>query len=306
MPRTVRTSPNIDDALLASWRIHLRAANLAPRTIQSYEEAARRFAAFLAERGLPTAVDAIKGAHVEAFLDDLMAQGQAAATAAVRYRSLQQMFRWLVDEDELAASPMTKMRAPRVPEQPVPILSDEDLRRLLATCEGKTFEDRRDQAILRVFIDTGARLAEVAGLSLSDVDQEAGSLRLMGKGRRVRVVAVGAKTQRALDRWMRGARPGHTAAGTDALWLGKRGPMTVTGVAGVVKTRAAQAGLKGVHPHRFRHTFAHQWRVAQGSDDGLMSFTGWRSREMLGRYGASAAASRAMAEHRRISPGDRL
>jgi len=76
------------------------------------------------------------------------------------------------------------------------------------------------------------------------------------------------------------------------LWLGVngRGAMTDNGIAQIVRKRGTEAGIKGVHPHNFRHTFAHEWRMAGGDDDSLMRLVGWRSRQMLHRYGASAAA----------------
>jgi len=69
--------------------------------------------------------------------------------------------RWLEDEGEIARSPMERMRPPKVVEQPVPVLSTDELRSLLRACEGRSFAARRDTAIVSVFLDTGARLAEL-------------------------------------------------------------------------------------------------------------------------------------------------
>lgn len=301
------------ELLIPSWERSLRAGNRSPRTIRAYGDSARLFESFAREKFGMAAVDKVGREHVESFMEDQLARWKPT-TASVRYRSLQQFFRWLLDEGEIRVSPMERMKAPIVPEVPVPVVSDDDLRKLLKACEtpkrkaggeGAIFEDRRDEAVLRVFIDCGVRLAECASIRLDDVDFETDVIVVSGKGRRPRAVPFGSRTAAALDRYLR-VRSRHPRADAPALWLGPKGGMTDSGLAQVLERRCALAGIPRIHPHQLRHTSAHTWMAAGGGETDAMRIFGWKSRTMLNRYGASAADERARDAHRRLALGDRL
>jgi site-specific recombinase XerD len=305
MTQATRAVP-VDDLslLLPDWRTHLRARNVAPSTIQSYLTVGDNLLRYLLAKGMPTTASGVTRDHLEAFLADLVDR-LAPATVAKHYRSLQQMFRWLVEDGEIPESPMARMRPPQVPEQPVDIFTDEELSRLLAVCKGNTFENRRDTALLRMLIDTGMRAGELVGLAREDLDDEQSVAHVMGKGRRGRAVPYGLKTADALRRYQR-SRAVHPAAALPCLWLGKKGALSQSGLTQMLERRALEAKVDHVHPHRFRHTYAHTWLAAGGQEHDLMRLAGWRSPQMVGRYAASAGAERARDAFHKAALGDRL
>jgi site-specific recombinase XerD len=167
-------TPDYTPSLLRSFERHLQAENRSDNTIESYLESIRQAEAFLAGRSR-TLLDA-RRADLEAFLGDLL-QRRAPATAATRYKVLRILYTWLEEEEEITVSPMAKMRPPIVPEQPIPIVPEDGLRRLLAACAGKHFEGRRDTAIVMFLLDTGARRAELRRLGTNQQVRRCARLR---------------------------------------------------------------------------------------------------------------------------------
>lgn len=307
MPSKTITGPILGDIteLSRSWLRDLSAANLSPRTIQSYGEAVRLFHEYLAAQGMPTDVVSITREHVGAFIEDQLAR-HSAASAGVRYSSLRVFFNWLTEEGEIKASPMARMRKPKLPERIIDIPTQAQLTRLLRDTAGDTFEDLRDHAILRVFMSTGARLAEVGALRWDPDDPARNSLdldgrivRLIGKGDRERVAHLDAKAVKALDRYLRRARRHHADVETTWLWLGQKGRFTASGISQMIRDRADRLGFH-LHPHQLRHYRADRYKAEGMSDGHVMALMGWRDAGMVRRYGSANEAQRALEAARRV------
>jgi site-specific recombinase XerD len=315
MPSTgskVTAAPTVAE-LIDEWRLSLRAAGKSPATIQLYGRGVDLFDAYLGEHGMPPAIDAITREHAEAWIVWMGSGangGEPYAPASVKGYTdgVRSLFTWAVEEGEVleANNPMRHVKPPKVIAPKLPLLSDEQLSALFKACEGTGFDDRRDMALLRVLYGCGLRLAEVTALGLDDVDLNRQVVAVRrGKGGRPRDVSFGFKTAQELRRYLR-VRRRHPLAALPALWIGKKGALTTSGVRQLVDRRGRMAGIEGLHPHQLRHQYAHE-ALSSGMQEGdLMNQAGWSTRSMVSRYGSAAATERAIEASRRMGVGDRL
>lgn len=229
-------------------------------------------------------------------------------TTKIEYSAMRVFFHWLVDEEEISKSPCDRVVIPKEKDVPPPVYTTDEILSLLdaAKRHGSKFEQVRNTAIILLLLDCGMRRSEIAGCQVDDLDLDSRILLLREtKTGEPRVVPFGAKTALALDRYLR-ARNRHSSYYLGSLWLAKRGPLTGSGIGQFLKELGIDAGISGVRPHRFRHTFAHQASLNGMQMNDLMSIAGWKSVQMVVRYGRSAAVERAIASHRKTSPVDNL
>ena len=295
------------ESLRGSFNRSLRVEGKADRTLVLYGQSITYFSQWLTQRDQAADVANLSRDNVRAWLDALRGRGLTTGTIRTRWRGLRRFTNWLLAEGIIEHDPLVGIEVDKPEPPPVPVIDDGELTALVGACRGKHFRDRRDEAAIRLLIDCGLRVSELTGIDLTDLDLDTETVTVTGKGSRVRNAYFGAKTGQALDRYVR-ERAKHRHASSSALFLGERGRFTADGVRERLKVRAEMAGLDpaAVHPHRFRHTAAHDFLLAGGQERDLKRLMGWRSDAMLDRYGASAADYRAREAVRRLKRGDRI
>lgn len=295
--------------LLDSWSRHLRAKNRSPLTIESYRADVEHLRAHVGDVDL----EDVTARQIEDFLASCLDRGLAPATVARRYRSLQQLYRWLFNEGEIKVNPMANMDPPRVVDQPPEVLTSSEIAALLKACRDRDphgragpFESRRDTAMVLILLTTGVRASELIGLTVDDLHFNVETFRVLGKGGRERNVTLLPQPAEAVDRYLRARRKHPMAKTTNALWIGEKGPLSSSGLRQMLTRRCNAAGIRHVNPHLFRHTFAHLAKKRGMADESLMAIAGWNTPQMLQRYGASATAERAHDAHRELFGNERL
>lgn len=306
--KSIPPSARIID-LLPDWMRELKAENRSPATLGQYRKMLTYFCRWLSPDGdehhCTTRVGEVDTKMLQeyfGFCYGIWAESSVLASHIV----LSAFFRFCVSYDELENSPMKAIKRPHPASKLTPVLTEAQIRAILATTEGKDFRSKRDYAIIRLFLATGMRLAELQQLYLADVELDRGVLHIRrGKGGGDRLVGAGPRVMRSLSQYIH-LRTRHKDSHLPELWLGKRGPMAYGTVRDMVSTRAKAAGLDGVHPHLFRHWFAHGYLAGGGNESDLLQLAGWKdSRQLRERYGASLATERALDNAHKLGIGER-
>jgi site-specific recombinase XerD len=213
---------------MASWQLHLEAANKNPKTVRSYLDSLRALIRFLTDQGIP-ASEGVHASHIRALLLPEK-KPTSPASAAVHFRNLRVFFGWLAAEGECGIpNPMDRVEGPKVAKKAKVFFTDEELARLLKMCSGSTFADRRDTALMRILMDTGLRVSGSTGLRYDPTDHARNEVDLSGRRLRIRLkggdeffVPLGRKSAAAIDKYIR-IRARHPQASSPWLRLGVRG-----------------------------------------------------------------------------------
>lgn len=297
------------DALIQGYLLHAEAARYAPTTIAQYTQIFRDFTATLS---VPT-LDAVEVEDVEEFFN--LQEHVTDATLCKYHTALSSLFTWSVKQQLIPENLMRYVDRPTPEQRIIQPLTQAEVRAMLAACERSRVYTRpgkapctnarptslRDMAIILTLVDTGVRASELCHLRIQDIDLKNRQLLIFGKGDKERLVHFDSRTGQAIWHYL--------ATRTDDPRVDA--PCFVSSKAAIPLDRRAlrrllvrigeRASVPGVHPHRFRHTFAINYLRNGGDIFTLQAMLGHTSLDMVRRYLAIAQVDVKEA-HRRASP----
>ena len=230
----------------------------------------------------------------------------SAISVQTYVRALKAFFNWLYREGYTDENILADLKPPKAPNKLVEVLKDEEVKRILSCINTDTSTGSRGMAIVITMLDTGLRLSEVTNLKMADAHIEEGSLKVMGKGSKERIVPLGGLAQKVLLRYVYHFRPEPWNSENDTVFLTVEGrSMTNNAIKQMLKRISIRSGVKRLHPHLCRHTFATNYLINGGDVFSLQQILGHTSLEMVRRY-VTLASAQVRVQHRKFSPMDRM
>jgi len=289
---------------VTAFLIDRRARGLSPRTIEFYQQKLSLLQRFLSREG----VDRVCGITPGLLRRYLLQLGRTHNAGGVHaaYRAVRAFLRWfeLEEEPDGWRNPLSSVRAPKVPLEPLEPVPIHDVRAMIQTCRRRTFFGDRDRAVLLCLLDTGCRAGEFTAIYIGDVDLVKRQILIRSsKAKRPRMVFLGAKSRRALATYLRHVGRREESA---PLWITKQaGRLSYSGLRDIVRRRAKRAGVRAPTLHSFRRAFA--LACLRGGMDvfSLQRLMAHADPTILRRYLAQTTEDIRRA-HQRSGPVDRL
>jgi len=288
------------------------------KTITWYSANLRHFSRYLKSRHLPHSIEVIDAKLLREYVLHLLKRNRfenhpstpvkteplSAATVHGHVRTLRAFFGWLVREELVQNNPTIGLKLPRLAKKVVSILSDEEIRCILRTFNPTNSCDCRNQTIFMLIIDTGLRIGELTSLKMENVHLNEGFLKVMGKGKKERIVPIGSNARKALQRYLFRYRPNPAHGGIDNVFLSNDGrPLTNNSIKLMFARLAKRSGVQRLHAHLCRLTFATIFLTNGGDIFTLQQILGHSTLEMVRHY-VNLASNQVAIQHQRSSPLD--
>lgn len=269
------------DAALARFLEHLAVEKQAsPHTLDAYRRDLAALRTWAGTQGLGTWAD-LDGLALRGFIADEHARGLSPPSVQRRLSACRALFRWLLKHGEITADPSAGLRGPKAPRKLPQVLDADEMGQLVEVPDSAPL-GLRDRAMMELFYSSGLRVSELCTLRWGDLDLAGGEVRVLGKGRKTRIVPVGRHAREALAAWAASAATSASAGGASAaiterpVFPGRDGgPITPRAVQKRVRELAMRQGVwKRVHPHLLRHSFASHVLESSGDLRGVQELLG--------------------------------
>ena len=251
----------MEDAIKAFVMYLQVESNASPETIRNYRSDLQQLTEFLkrTKKGSSSIpVDSISSDEIRAHLHSLDRKGEKAASLARKLASLRSFFRFLLHEELVNTNPTETLRSPRLPKRLPRVLTKDDAAALMAFPSESSPLSLLDRALLETMYSTGARVSEVVGINLNDLDEADGIVSLQGKGRKERLVPIGDVALQAIREYRQSLKPTpRNRHPSSPMFLNHRGGrLTTRSVAKMVARYSSRLVSGAVSPHAIRHSYA--------------------------------------------------
>ncbi len=263
-----------DDAQLARFAQHIdRTRNLSPLTTKSYLRDLARLQTLLNNEAVETLRD-VDSHHIRSSLSILHKEGLANTSLQRWLSSVRAFFRYALQENWVNDNPANGLQAPKKAKK-LPKLMDPDETTQLVTLEGDDWISLRDRALLELLYSSGLRLAEIANADIGDIHFDDATVRVTGKGNKMRIIPVGSCALTAIKRWLK-VRSQRAPDNEKALFISQRNKrISHRAIQQRIKRIAQQRDIsQPVHPHMLRHSFASHLLESSGDLRGVQELLG--------------------------------
>jgi len=296
-----------------------RAEGKSPKTISWYSANLKSFRNYLKNRHLPDSLDNIDTKLLREYILYLLKKTRyenhpytpaktellSAATVHGHVRTLRAFFNWLVVEGLAQNSPAKDLKPPKVTRKVVSTLSDKEIRAILNVF-GASPIDARNQTLFMILLDTGLRIGELVNLKMEGAHMDEGYLKVLGKGKKERIVPIGNNAQKVLQRYLFRFRPKPINPVINNVFLSPSSkPLTENSMKLMFTRLAKRSGVYRLHAHLCRHTFATRFLINGGDVFTLQQILGHSTLTMVSHY-VNLASSHVVIQHQKFSPLDRL
>ena len=221
-------------------------------------------------------------------------------------RTLKAFSSWLYDEGYTDENRLINLKLLKAPVTVMEPLTPEEIEKVTSGIDKKSPFGARNYAIIATLLDTGMRASEAAGITLSNLNLTDGYIKVMGKGSKERVVPIGKYVRRILSDYIDEARPEPAISEVSNLFLTNDGkPITVNTLKLIFSRLAKSSGVKRLHAHLCRHTFAINYLLNGGDIFSLREILGHTTLEMVNHY-LHFTSSQITIQHHKYSPMDKL